>query len=118
MGNKIDLRGENISNAQLEEDVLPLMNEFKEVETCVECSAATLVNVAEVFYFSQKAVLYPTSPLYDSRERSLKGACEAAIRRIFRLCDADCDGVLDDEELHNFQVSILRITVREKGLYR
>jgi len=41
---------------------------IKEVETCVECSAKELLNVSEVFYFAQKAVLHPTAPLYDSRE--------------------------------------------------
>lgn len=40
----------------------------QEVETCVECSAKQLLNVSEVFYFAQKAVLHPTAPLYDSRE--------------------------------------------------
>ena len=35
------------------------------------------VNVSEVFYFAQKAVLHPTAPLYDSREhvRSLPIPC-------------------------------------------
>jgi hypothetical protein len=40
----------------------------QEVETCVECSAKTPLNVSEVFYFAQKAVLHPTAPLYDSRD--------------------------------------------------
>jgi hypothetical protein len=34
----------------------------------VECSALLPLNVSEVFYFAQKAVLHPTAPLYDSRE--------------------------------------------------
>lgn len=38
------------------------------METCVECSSKQLLNVSEVFYFAQKAVLHPTAPLYDSRE--------------------------------------------------
>ena len=38
------------------------------METCVECSAKIPLNVSEVFYFAQKAVLHPTAPLYDSRE--------------------------------------------------
>ncbi len=38
----------------------------QEVETCVECSARLFLNVHEVFYFAQKAVLYPTAVLYDS----------------------------------------------------
>jgi hypothetical protein len=50
-------------------EILPIMSEFKEVETCVETSAKIPLNVAEVFYFAQKAVLHPTAPLYDSREQ-------------------------------------------------
>lgn len=86
VGNKIDLRGGEVTNEALEEEIVPIMNEFKvcdvlhqsmpcalkqtaqEVETCVECSAKLPVNVSEVFYFAQKAVLHPTAPLYDSRE--------------------------------------------------
>lgn len=40
----------------------------QEIETVVECSAKIPLNVSEVFYFAQKAVLHPTAPLYDSRE--------------------------------------------------
>lgn len=104
VGNKIDVRGEDQDNPRLEELVLPLMNDFKEVETCVECSAKELVNIAEVFYFAQKAVLHPTAPLYDSREHVLKAPCEAALDRIFRICDGNKDGLLDDGELNAFQV--------------
>ncbi|KAJ3338174.1 ERMES complex Ca(2+)-binding regulatory GTPase gem1 [Gonapodya sp. JEL0774] len=103
VGNKIDTRGEDVTNEMLEETIMPVMEEFKEVETCVECSARLPLNVSEVFYFAQKAVLHPTAPLYDSREHALKPACVDALRRIFRLCDRDKDGVLDDEELNEFQ---------------
>lgn len=103
MGNKIDLRSGEVTNAALEEELAPVMAEFKEVETCVECSAKIPLNVSEVFYFAQKAVLYPTAPLYDSREHALKPACVDALRRIFRLCDSDKDGVLSDAELNDFQ---------------
>lgn len=103
VGNKIDVRGADMNNPQLEEIILPLMNDFKEIETCVECSARELVNIAEVFYFAQKAVLHPTAPLYDSREHVLKPRCEAALERIFRLCDGNKDGLLNDAELNNFQ---------------
>ncbi|KAJ3348389.1 ERMES complex Ca(2+)-binding regulatory GTPase gem1 [Entophlyctis luteolus] len=107
VGNKIDLRGEDITNESLEAQITPVMNEFKEVETCVECSAKQPLNVSEVFYFAQKAVLHPTAPLYDSREHTLKTACIDALRRIFRLCDFDKDGALDDEEINEFQVCIV-----------
>jgi len=108
VGNKIDMRPgtsseSNGSMGELEQLVLPLMNDFKEVETCVECSAKTLVNIPEVFYFAQKSVLYPTSPLYDSREQDLKKECKLAFERIFRLSDLNKDGLLDDEELNLFQ---------------
>jgi Ras family protein T1 len=54
VGNKIDLRASDVANVSLEEQVMPIMNEFKEVETCVECSAKASLNVSEVFYFAQK----------------------------------------------------------------
>lgn len=40
------------------------MEDFPEVESCVECSARTLSNISEMFYYAQKAVLHPTTPLY------------------------------------------------------
>jgi len=30
-----------------------------------QCSAKTLQNVSEMFYYAQKAVLHPTTPLYN-----------------------------------------------------
>ncbi|KIM43100.1 hypothetical protein M413DRAFT_443915 [Hebeloma cylindrosporum] len=103
VGNKIDLRGGEVTNEALEDEIVPIMNEFKEVETCVECSAKLPLNVSEVFYFAQKAVLHPTAPLYDSREHVLKPACIAALKRIFKLCDTNKDGILDASELNEFQ---------------
>ncbi len=35
--------------------VVPVMNEFKEIETCLECSAKKLIFVSEVFYYALKA---------------------------------------------------------------
>lgn len=103
VGNKIDLRGGEVTNEALEDEIRPIMAEFKEVETCVECSAKIPMNVSEVFHFAQKAVLHPTAPLYDSKKQALKPACIDALSRIFKLCDANKDGVLDNEELNGFQ---------------
>ncbi|KIY71675.1 mitochondrial Rho GTPase [Cylindrobasidium torrendii FP15055 ss-10] len=103
VGNKIDLRGGEVTNEALEDEIVPIMNEFKEVETCVECSARLPLNVSEVFYFAQKAVLHPTAPLYDSRDHVLKPACIKALRRIFKLCDMNKDGIMDAAELNEFQ---------------
>jgi len=67
-----------LTNQSLEEEIEPIMREFKEVETCVESSAKLPLNISEVFYFAQKAVLHPTAPLYDSREHV--GASDGKIR--------------------------------------
>jgi hypothetical protein len=106
VGNKLDLRQDQHQPLTLEDQVAPLMSEFKEVETCVECSAKLGRHVSEVFYFAQKAVLHPTAPLYDARDHVLKPACVDALRRIFKLCDANKDGHLDDLEIDAFQVSL------------
>lgn len=44
---------------------LAIMEEFTEIETCIECSAKTLKNISEMFYYAQKAVLHPTEPIYS-----------------------------------------------------
>lgn len=35
--------------------------------------------------------------------QTLKPACIAALSRIFKLCDVNKDGILDDNELNDFQ---------------
>lgn len=103
VGNKVDQRPADIEEDALEDEIAPVMAEFKEVETCIECSASLTLNVGEIFFYAQKAVLYPTAPLYDSRSHTLKPACVDALRNIFHLCDSDKDGILSDEEINNFQ---------------
>ncbi|CAK8685513.1 unnamed protein product [Clavelina lepadiformis] len=98
VGNKSDL----IPDSKMYEAV-PIMNEYPEIETCIECSSKTLTNVSEMFYFAQKAVLHPTWPLYSPQDGYLKPESKLALTRIFKLCDEDNDGVLNDEELSNFQ---------------
>ena len=44
----------------------------QEVETCLECSAMTQINVLEVIHFAQKAVTHPLAPLYDSHQHVSK----------------------------------------------
>jgi len=47
------------------------MEDYPEIESCVECSAKTLHNISEMFYYAQKAVLHPTSPLYMMEEQEV-----------------------------------------------
>ncbi|XP_032957928.1 mitochondrial Rho GTPase 2 isoform X1 [Rhinolophus ferrumequinum] len=100
VGNKSDLRPGSSMEA-----VLPIMSQFPEIETCVECSAKNLRNISELFYYAQKAVLHPTAPLYDPETKQLRPACSQALTRIFRLSDQDLDQALSDEELNAFQKS-------------
>ncbi|XP_011375080.1 mitochondrial Rho GTPase 2 isoform X4 [Pteropus vampyrus] len=100
VGNKSDLRPGSSMEA-----VLPIMSQFPEIETCVECSAKNLRNISELFYYAQKAVLHPTAPLYDPETKQLRPACTQALTRIFRLSDQDLDQALSDEELNAFQKS-------------
>ncbi|CAI8603439.1 unnamed protein product [Vicia faba] len=82
----------------------PIMQQFREIETCIECSASRQIQVPEVFYYAQKAVLHPTAPLFDQETQTLKPRCVRALKRIFILCDHDRDGALSDAELNDFQV--------------
>lgn len=102
-GCKLDLRGDQHATS-LEEVMGPIMQQFREIETCVECSATTMIQVPDVFYYAQKAVLHPTAPLFDHDEQTLKPRCVRALKRIFILCDHDMDGALNDAELNEFQV--------------
>ncbi|XP_055379388.1 mitochondrial Rho GTPase isoform X3 [Condylostylus longicornis] len=98
VGNKIDL----VEYSTID-SVLTIMEDFPEVESCVECSAKTLHNISEMFYYAQKAVLHPTSPLYIMEEQDLTPMCKKALVRIFRICDIDGDNLLNDYELNLFQ---------------
>uniref|UniRef100_A0A8B9L8X5 Mitochondrial Rho GTPase n=1 Tax=Astyanax mexicanus TaxID=7994 RepID=A0A8B9L8X5_ASTMX len=100
VGNKSDLR----SGSSME-TILPIMNQFSEIETCVECSAKNLKNISELFYYAQKAVLHPTAPLYDPEDKQLKPQCVRALSRIFSISDQDNDRILSDAELNYFQKS-------------
>uniref|UniRef100_A0A6M2F500 Mitochondrial Rho GTPase n=1 Tax=Populus davidiana TaxID=266767 RepID=A0A6M2F500_9ROSI len=103
VGCKVDLRDEN-QPISLEPVMGPIMQRYREIETCIECSAVTLMQVPDVFYYAQKAVLHPTAPLFDQDTQALQPRCIRALRRIFILCDSDMDGALNDAELNDFQV--------------
>lgn len=104
VGCRMDLRTGSEEDASLEGAVGPMMHDFCEVETCLECSALNHIQVAEVFYYAQKAVLHPTAPLFDQQAQRLRPACIRALKRIFVQCDRDRDQVLSDAELNAFQV--------------
>lgn len=48
-GCKLDLRGDQHATS-LEEVMGPIMQQFREIETCVECSATTMIQVHQVAF--------------------------------------------------------------------
>ena len=103
--NKSDLSPAGTSTAQIVTDeMLPVMAEFKEIDSCIRTSAREHHNINEVFFLCQKAVTHPIAPIYDSKENNLKPAAIQALKRVFYLCDKDQDGVLSDKEIHDFQL--------------
>ncbi|MCJ1387619.1 ERMES complex Ca(2+)-binding regulatory GTPase gem1 [Xylographa bjoerkii] len=102
--NKSDLSTSSENAAQVVDDeMLPLMAEFKEVDSCIRTSAREHHNINEVFFLCQKAVTHPIAPLFDSKESAFKPAAVSALKRVFYLCDRDQDGHLNDAEIHAFQ---------------
>jgi len=102
--NKSDLSNNAPTSSVVEEEMLPVMAEFKEIDSCIRTSAREHLNVNEVFFLCQKAVTHPIAPIYDSKESNLKPAAMSALKRIFYLCDKDQDGLLNDKEIHDFQL--------------
>ena len=101
--NKADLTATTPTPQVVEEEMLPLLSEFKEIDSCIRTSAREKHNVNEAFFLCQKAVTHPIAPLFDSKEGMLKPAATKALQRIFYLCDKDQDGFLSDAELLAFQ---------------
>ncbi|CAH2264046.1 mitochondrial Rho GTPase isoform X1 [Pararge aegeria] len=98
VGNKIDLIDYSVVD-----NIWDIAEEYPEVDRCIECSAKTLTNVSEMFYNAQKAVLHPVYPIYSIEEQELTERCKKALTRIFKICDIDGDGLLDDYEITIFQ---------------
>ncbi|XP_066901011.1 mitochondrial Rho GTPase isoform X2 [Halyomorpha halys] len=111
VGNKEDLIEDTTVDAAQE-----IMEEYPEIESFVECSAKSLKNISEMFYYAQKAVLHPIAPIYISDKQDLTEECKKALTRIFRVCDLDNDGFLNDEELNEFQKRCFDLPLRKKAM--
>jgi GTPase SAR1 family protein/Ca2+-binding EF-hand superfamily protein len=102
--NKSDVASNGNTSQVVSEEMLPVMNEFKEIDSCIRTSAKEHHNINEVFFLCQRAVTHPIAPLYDSKENILKPAAISALQRVFHLCDTDKDGYWNDQEIHDFQI--------------
>lgn len=114
--NKSDLQANRSTSQVVADEMLPVMNEFKEIDSCVRTSAKEHHNINEFVYLCQKAVTHPIAPLYDSKEAALKPAAVAALQRIFFLCDKDQDGYLNDQEIHQFQMKCFERSLSDDDL--
>ena len=114
--NKSDLAAGHSETQVIEDEMLPLMAEFKEIDSCIRTSAREHRNVNEAFFLCQKAVTHPIAPLFDSKESSLKPAAIAALQRIFYLSDKDRDGFLSDKEIGDFQMRCFEKPLSEEDL--
>lgn len=74
----------------------------------IECSAKGYIGLIDIISCAQKAVLFPVAPLHDSLTKTLKIEFERALLRIFRMSDKDGDGMLSDEELKDFQLTVFK----------
>ena len=92
------------------------MNEYMEIEACMECSARMQTAVQDVFFYAQHAVLFPTAPLFDYEKQGITPSFRVALCRIFRLFDVDRDGYLSDEELNHFQYECFAATLKREDL--
>lgn len=96
--------------------ITQLIRSHSQIETCIVCSAKSLKNVPEVFYYAQKSVLYPTSPVYDVDHKQLTPQAIKCFTRIFKLCDFDNDGRLNDQELNDFQLKCFGVQLNSSSL--
>jgi len=115
--NKSDPSANTSTEQVVEDEMLPVMAEFREIDSCIRTSAREHHNINEVFFLCQKAVTDPIAPLFDSKESNLKAACVSALRRIFYLCDRDQDGYLNDKEIHDFQIKCFGKPLGDGDLY-
>ena len=109
--NKSDLAKNGSTPQVVEDEMLPVMAEFKEIDSCIRTSAREHKNINEAFFLCQKAVTHPVAPLFDSKELALKPAAISALRRIFYLCDKDQDGIMNDDEIQSFQSKVFEKTL-------
>ncbi|CAB4014230.1 mitochondrial Rho GTPase 1-A-like, partial [Paramuricea clavata] len=109
VGNKSDL-----SEQSTMDTLVTIMSRYSQVKTCIECSAKLVKNISEMFFYAQKAVLYPEDPLYSQDTKELTELCTNALTRIFKICDVGGDGILDDKELNNFQYQCFNSPLEEE----
>ena len=74
--NKSDLNSQTTSAQVVEDEMLPVMTEFKEIDSCIRCSARDHANVNEAFFLCQKAVTHPIAPIFRRQRVRVEACCD------------------------------------------
>lgn len=109
--NYMDSDDDQLDNKIEDEEFIPILREFKEVETCIKTSAKFKVNVNQAFYLCQRTITNPVAPLFDARIGELKPLGVLALKRVFMLSDMDQDGFLNDDEITKLQKKCFSKTI-------
>jgi len=95
--------------------LLALMDAWREIESCVECSARTGFNALKTVRLARRGAIFPAAPLLraqPSRDPSsspgfaaaeLSARCTRALADVFHAHDVDGDGALADVDLARMQ---------------
>ena len=95
----------------MEAALLALMDAWREIESCVECSARTGLNALKTVRLARRAAIFPVAPLVRTRGSSsspgapaeLSARCTRALVDVFRAHDVDGDGALSDVDVARMQ---------------
>ncbi|CAM9807251.1 unnamed protein product [Pylaiella littoralis] len=111
---EVDRLGER--SVDLKRQMEPLEKRFSCFHMSIECSSVTQMGINQALCHARGAALHPRAPLYDAQEEKLKPPFDKAMRRLFRIYDADRDGLLSDDELNAFQSKSFRVFLSEEDL--
>lgn len=107
---------EQIENVNYAEEMQPIFSEYPEVDGGYEVSCPLLLNIRAALLNAHRSVVYPTKPIYDSEKKRLTPQYRACLKRIFSLCDLDCDGVLNDSDISYFNKKTFDMDLPSKDL--
>ena len=107
IGNKLDEKYKN-PQYSLENTIKCLYKHSCNFEFAIECSALTLDNLSDILLYSQHAVIYPISPLYDIKTEEITPEYKRALSLIFKRYDKDRDFLLNDNELISMDAEIFQ----------
>ncbi|OAF71583.1 hypothetical protein A3Q56_00643 [Intoshia linei] len=112
VANKMDI----IDNSNdVKDELIWTMENYFEIETCIETSAKMLENISEMFWCAQKSALHPIGPLYDLESAKLTTKFESILSFLFKLADFDENLLLDEDEINYFEKTFFE-NIQDSGM--